>query len=124
MLSRGSRVTSFSALRTLTEVPVSSHQSECCPRVSQRSGIRRDVLYSVPIGMEHQRSLSLDEEVGLGTGKGMLLRLEFRSRSETEQGYAGPSQRVFGSETENLELIQTQKRALRLKWGHDTGDLE
>lgn len=112
---QGLRVTSSSALRTLTEDPFSSHPSKCCPSVSQRSGIRRDMLYSVLIAMGQQGSISRVAEVGHGTRKGMWLRLEFRSRSETQQGHAGPSQRTLGGEAGNLELIQTQNRALELK---------
>lgn len=74
--------------------------------------------------MGHQGSVSWVEELGQGAGKGTWLRLELRSRSGTQQGHAETSQRAPGSETGNLEVIQAQNRALKMKWGHDTGDLE
>lgn len=95
------RVASFSALEPQQKPPFPLTQARV---VSQRSGIRRDKLFSALIAMGHQGSVSWDEEVGQRGGKGMWFRLELRSRSGTEQGHGGPSQRALGSEMGDLDL--------------------
>lgn len=77
--------------------PPSLYPSRSSPSASQRSGIRRDKLFSALIAMGHDGFVSWDKEVGQGAGTDMWMGMELRSMWGMQQGHAGPSQRAAGS---------------------------